>query len=143
VTYLDAYAVVALMTRAPAAGEVEALLRTRNCAVVVANLAESIDVAHRVHGYAFPDARRSLDPLLVDVVEAVQSSQAHAWLAAELRSLHYERRSSALSLADCFLLAHALADGDAIVTADPPVAAAARAEGVDVVGLPDSRGRRP
>jgi len=30
-----------------------------------------------------------------------------------------------------------------IVTADPPVARAARAEGIEIVALPESAGRRP
>ena len=47
-----------------------------------------------------------------------------------------------ISLADCFLLA-AVGHGDSVVTADGPVARAARAEGMDVIAVPDSRGRRP
>jgi hypothetical protein len=46
-------------------------------------------------------------------------------------------------MADSFLLAHALTDGGPIATSDPPIAAVARGEGVDVVGLPDSSGKRP
>ena len=47
-----------------------------------------------------------------------------------------------MSLADCVALATAAA-ARAIATADPPLAAAARAEGIDVIALPDSEGRAP
>jgi predicted nucleic acid-binding protein len=48
-----------------------------------------------------------------------------------------------LSLADCFLLATASRLGAAVATSDPAVAATARAESLELVGLPDSAGRRP
>jgi predicted nucleic acid-binding protein len=60
-----------------------------------------------------------------------------------LRVKYFNKKASALSMADCFLLAHALTDGGPIATSDPPIAAVARGEGVDVVGLPDSSGKRP
>jgi hypothetical protein len=47
-----------------------------------------------------------------------------------------------VSLGDCFVLATA-GPGDAVATADPVVAAVARAEGIGVESLPDSTGRRP
>ena len=46
-------------------------------------------------------------------------------------------------MADCFLLAHGLAEAGTVVTSDPAIAAVARALGVNVIGLPDSQGRRP
>jgi hypothetical protein len=47
-----------------------------------------------------------------------------------------------MSLADCFLVA-SVVDGVSIATADRPVAEIARAEGIEVIALPDSTGRRP
>jgi predicted nucleic acid-binding protein len=60
---------------------------------------------------------------------------------ASLRARHYHRTRSALSLADCVLLA--AASGAALATADAPLARAARGEQIEVHALPDSRGRRP
>jgi predicted nucleic acid-binding protein len=45
-------------------------------------------------------------------------------------------------MADCVALAVAAALGEPLMTSDPPLAAAAGAEGIDVLPLPDSAGRR-
>ena len=63
--------------------------------------------------------------------------------AGELHAKHYDRKTSPLSMADCAALATAAALGEPLATSDPPLAAAARAEGVTVVALQDSSGRRP
>jgi predicted nucleic acid-binding protein len=47
-----------------------------------------------------------------------------------------------VSLADCFVIATA-EPGDTIATSDSAVARVARAEGLDVLALPNARGRRP
>jgi uncharacterized protein with PIN domain len=143
VTLLDAYALVALIADEPAAGEVERLLRAGGCRVVVANLAEAVDVCSRVHGLDHHTIRQVLEPILDDSLEVLVSTEAEAWQAAALRSAHYDKKESALSLADCLLLAHATLSGAAIATSDPPLAEAARSEGVDVEPLPDSSGTRP
>ena len=142
-TLLDAYALVALLADEPAAVEVEDLLRAGQARVVVVNLAETIDIAQRVHRYEQGEVRAALEPLLLgDALEAIASSEDEAWLAADIRSRHYDKKASALSMADCLLLAHALS-GEAIATSDPPLADVAREEGVTVVALPDSSGKRP
>lgn len=64
-------------------------------------------------------------------------------LAGRLRAGHHRRRSSEVSMADCLVLATAIVQDDRLATADPALAAMARTEGVDVVDLPDSSGRRP
>ena len=143
-TFLDAYALVALIAEEAAAGEVESLLREDEARVVIVNLAEAVDVAGRVHGIAHADIRRVLEPVLLGrALSAALSDEPEAWLAAELRAKHYDRKDCALSVADCFLLAHALTGGGAIATSDPALATAARAEGIGVVALPDSSGVRP
>jgi predicted nucleic acid-binding protein len=109
-----------------------------------ANLAEAVDISQRIDGLPLADIRRALDPLLIsDVLDPVPTDAEEAWLAAELRVRHYDKRTRALSLADCLLLAHALRADEAIATADPPLAEATRDEGVDVIALPDSDGNRP
>jgi predicted nucleic acid-binding protein len=63
--------------------------------------------------------------------------------AGELHAKHYDCKTSPLSMADCVALATAAALGEPLATSDPSLAAAARAAGVAVVGLPDADGRRP
>jgi uncharacterized protein with PIN domain len=142
--FLDAYGLVALVADEPAAEEVEKILREGEARVVIVNLAEAVDISQRVHGLSNEEVRVVLEPLLLgSVLSAAISDEPQAWLAAELRAKHYNRNTSALSMADCFLVAHALTDSGPIATSDPALAAAARAEGVDVVALPDTAGARP
>ena len=141
-TFLDAYALVALLGDEPAASEVEVILHTGEAGITVVNLAEAIDVTSRVHGIPQEEVEAALVPLLGEALAVVIQDEAAAWRAAELRQTHYQRRSSALSLADCLLLA-AVRDGDELATADPGVARVARGEGCRVVALPDSTGTRP
>jgi predicted nucleic acid-binding protein len=144
VTFLDAYALVALIGDEPAADEVEAILREGEARVVVVNLAEAVDISQRVHHLSAVDVRAALEPLLLGrVLATAVSDEPQGWLAADLRSKHFDQKTRALSMADCFLLAHALTDGGPIATSDPPLAAVARDESVDVVALPDSTGNRP
>jgi uncharacterized protein with PIN domain len=142
VTFLDAYALVALVADEPAAHEVEALLRQGNTALTTVNLAEAVDVVGRVHRVAEQDLREIVEPLLSDVIATVRPTETEAWRAADIRARYYDRRTCALSLADCFLIA-ATGPNDSIATADPPIAAVARAQGRGVVSLPDTAGHRP
>jgi PIN domain nuclease of toxin-antitoxin system len=142
VTLLDAYALVAFLADEPATAEVEAILRAAEAGVAVVNLAEAIDITSRVHRVAESDLRAALEPLLGTAVTVVAQGEAAAWRAAGLRRLYYDRRASALSLADCLLLA-AIGEGDEVATADPAVSRVARSEGLRVVALPDSTGARP
>jgi uncharacterized protein with PIN domain len=144
VTLLDAYALVALVADEPAADEVEAILREGGARVVIINLAEAVDISRRVHGIAGEDLRAAIEPLLLgDVLFVAVSDEPQAWLAAEIRAEHYDRKAAGLSMADCLLLAHGVTDGGPIATSDPPLATVARTLGIDVTGLPDSSGKRP
>ena len=140
---LDAYALVAFLAEERAADEVEEVLRRGGCAISVVNLAEAVDVCGRVHGLPLAQARHVIELLAsTDHLELVTPSVAVVWRAAELRRRNYRARTSALSLADCFLLATA-EQGDEIATSDGPVLSVARDEGFDVIALPDSDGNRP
>jgi uncharacterized protein with PIN domain len=142
VTLIDAYGLVALLADEPAADDVEHLLRAGGCRVVAVNLAEAVDVSRRVHGRDADDVRAALEPLtLSGTLDVAVSEEREAWLAAELRAAHYHRRQCPLSLADCFLLAHAVVDDDALASADPDLIRVARLEGATVISLP-SRVRR-
>ena len=139
---LDAYALIALALDEPAAAEVEALIRGGQTSVTPTNLAEAVDVCVRVRSVPYAAVRATFEPLLETPI-AVRGMEADtAWRTAELRVRHYHRDRMPLSLADCVLLASA-GDGDAVATADGPLARAAAAEGIRVTALPDSRGRRP
>jgi uncharacterized protein with PIN domain len=143
-TLIDAYGLVALLADEPAAADVEALIREGDCGVVAINLAEAVDICRRVHGLPFEDVRGALEPLtLTGTVTVVVSDEAAAWLAAKVRSNHYDRRTCALSMADCFLIAHATQAGDALASSDPALVQAARAEALTVIPLPDRAGNRP
>lgn len=108
------------------------------------NLAEAVDVCRRVHGLSEGDVRTALEPLTLSNTPAVAvSDERVAWLAAELRARHYHKKDCPLSMADCFLLAHAVAGDGALATSDPDLARIARAEGATVVPLPDREGRLP
>lgn len=141
-TVLDAFALVALALDEPAAPEVEATLRRGDCAVSAVNLAEAIDQLGRVHDRADDELRAAFAPVLGEELSVVAADEAVAWRAADLRRRHYRRSHSELSLADCVALSIARR-GDRLATADPPLARAARAEGIDVLALPDTAGRRP
>ena len=143
-TLLDAYALVAFVAEEPAANDVEELLREGACRVVAVNLAEAIDACRRVHAMPGSDIRRALDPLtLSNTLAVVASDEREAWSAADLRARYYHKKDCRVSIADCFLLAHSLGEDDALATADPDLAHVARAEGAQVIALPDSDGRTP
>lgn len=132
---LDAYALVALLRGEPAAEPVANLIRDEDVALTSLNLAETIDVLHRREQMSMEVIRRGLVPLLRARVRTRAIGFPIAWRGAELRRKHYRRGTSELSLADCLLVA-AASSGDRVATADPPLAAMARAEGVEVVLLP-------
>jgi uncharacterized protein with PIN domain len=144
VTFLDAYALIALVADEAPAAEVEAILREGEARVVVINLAEAADIAQRVYGIASHEVRAAIEPLLLSNVLAVAvSDEPQAWLAGEIRAEHYDKKAAALSMADCLLLAHGMTDGGPIATSDPAIAVTAAALGVAIKGLSDSSGERP
>jgi PIN domain nuclease of toxin-antitoxin system len=139
---LDAFGLIALARDEAGADEVEAILRREQVEMTTINLAEALDVLQRVHGLSEARLETVTGPLFEDAIALRPVDERLARHAAALRARHYRRRDSELSLADCVLLAAAL-DAGAMATADPPLARAARAEGVEVRPVPDSRGRRP
>jgi len=139
---LDAYGLVALIADEPAAGEVETLLRREAVGMTVVNLAEALDVAERVHRLDPVEVRETVEPLLAAAIRIAHDDPEHAWRAAGLRLRYYDRRSRALSMADCLLLG-AADPSDGVATADPVVAEVARAEAIRLVPLPDTDGRIP
>lgn len=141
-TFLDAQALVAFMVGEPAADEVEAILARGDARIASINLAETIDIALRVHGVPRARLVAEMTALNRSALEVVDCDEARAARAGELRARHYRRRDCPVSTADCVLVA-STAPGDAIATSDGPVLEVARAEGVAVIPLPDSQGKRP
>ncbi len=142
-TLLDAYPIVAYLVAEPAGIEVRGLLAEGHATATSVNVAEAVDVACRVYGASEPTVRGAIELLVAaGLLRVTAPGTAAAFRAANLHSEYYRRRSRPLSLADCFLLATAGLD-DRIATADAAVAEVARAEGIGLVGLPDSSGRRP
>jgi uncharacterized protein with PIN domain len=140
---LDAGPVVSLLLDDPAAGDVAQELRHAGpLRISVVNVAEIVDVLRRVHRVSAAETSRAVDRFLDEVAQPVTASREQATLAADLRARHYHRRDRDLSLADCFVIA-AARPGDAIATSDRAVAQVARAEGMDVLALPNPRGLRP
>lgn len=142
---LDAYAVIAAVAGEPAAEAVDRLLRRTDADVHISavNLAEVLDQLLRVARLAAPDVERSLQLLSAAGLSVVPADEQLGHEAGSLRARHYRRGSVDVSLSDCFALATAASLDAAVATADPALAAVARAEVVRVVALPDSKGRFP
>jgi PIN domain nuclease of toxin-antitoxin system len=144
VRLLDAYALIALFAGEPALPEVKEVIGGGGAAITAINLAETIDVCMRTHDLAEAELNDAVSTLTgTGRLDVLDLDDAAAWRAASIRAEHYRRRTSELSLADCFLLASAAPGEDAIATADPPVAEVARALGIELIALSDCAGRRP
>lgn len=140
---LDSTALVAAFLGEPPADEVEAVLRGGDAAIISANLTEVIDVLVRVFGNDLQGVEAKLVPLLATTLSVIGIGEAEARRAAEVRISHYHRRDAPLALADCLLLGTALVLGATVATSDAPVARSARSEGLEIVALRDSAGKRP
>ena len=139
---VDAGPVVSLLLDDPAAAAVAAALTGKPARISAITVAEVLDVLIRVHDVPADDAVESVGRLLDEVAAPVPVTRQDAERAGVLRARHYHRRDRDVSLADCFVVA-ITGGSDAVATADTALARVARAEGVDVVALPDARGRRP
>lgn len=123
-----------LLLDEPGASEVENLLRTANVRMSTVNAAEVIDVLVRVYSAESGNVVAAVEELFASAVMAVEPSLENATRAGELRARLFDRRTSRVSLADCFVLATA-GPTDRIATSDSTLAALARAEGLQVVTL--------
>jgi PIN domain nuclease of toxin-antitoxin system len=142
---LDAYAVIAALVGEPGAAAVEAELRRPNAGpqISAVDVAEVVDRMVRLAGVTEQAVDASLELLAAGGLVVAPADEHIGRLAGRLRARHYSRRGQAVSLADCIALATSKSLGASLATADPALATIARAEGVPLVALPDSRGRRP
>lgn len=144
-TVFDAQAIVAFLLDEPAAADVERELRepTRQARITALNLAEVVDVMARIYRRPPSDTMHALTLLQSGGLQVAPIDSSIGMAAGELHARHYDRRTAPLSMADCIALATAAALGEPLATSDPPLVAAAHAEGVAIIPLPDAGGRRP
>lgn len=105
-------------------------------------MSEIVDRLARRWGSSTDEIAQQLGPLIDESVAVLRIDSGVAWRAGEIRASHYHRKTAALSLADCVLLAAAGPD-DEIATSDRAVAAAAHRLGIGLIPLLDSKGERP
>jgi PIN domain nuclease of toxin-antitoxin system len=141
----DAFAIIAALGGEPAAPEVAACLRQSSGDSLISsvNVAEIVDSLVRTAGQPAQAVEGTLGLLRLGGLRVAAVDEGVGMAAGRLRAKHYDRQAAPLSLADCVALATAQAHQASLVTADPALARAARAEGVELVALPDSQGRRP
>lgn len=141
-TALDAYTVVAYLCNEPAADAVEPII-TRPSVVSALNLAEVADRLMRVHDWD-PDALYSTFAIMEHAgMRVLPVTDDLAIDAGLLRARHYHATRCAVSMADCVAAATALREKVPLATSDPALVAMMRAEGGEVLPLPDSRGSMP
>lgn len=139
---LDAYAVIAFLRDEAPAAEVAALLRGPT-AISSVNTAEVVDFLIRRAGLSADDTAISIRLLEQTGMTTLIADDRMGFLAGEIRARRYKRGRVDVSLADCFAVAASLEQQVPLATADPALASIARAEGIEVIGLPDSHGARP
>jgi predicted nucleic acid-binding protein len=108
-----------------------------------ANISEVMDVCVRVHGNAQSAVREKIEWLTAGGLEVVPLDLSLALAAGALRAGRYRKGECEISLGDSMAAALAAARRQPLVTSDPDLARACWAEGIEVLPLPDSRGRRP
>jgi PIN domain nuclease of toxin-antitoxin system len=143
-TVLDASALVAFLRDEPAAADTATLLKQRPPPTISGcNLAEVVDNLVRVYGRSPEEVNDKIDLLIAAGLDVEPYWLTHARRAAILRATFYHRTKAPISLADAACIATARLLRTDIATTDPALARVARKIGVEVVPLPDSRGRLP
>ncbi len=136
---LDAYAVLALLRDELAAPRVQELIEgDEETALTLLGIAEVLDRLVRLASVDEREARLDLEQLGLAAPPALDPELAAR--AGLLRARHYNRRTRALSLADCVAAETARGVGAALATADPALLATCAAEGIAVIALPGSEG---
>ncbi len=131
---LDAYAVLAFMRHEAAGPQVRELIRGDQEAVLtLLGIAEVLDHLVRRAGVDEEEAWLDLVQLGLAAPPALDSELAAR--AGLLRARHYNRRTRALSLADCVAAETARRLDASLATGDPPLIATCEQEGIGVVAL--------
>ena len=136
---LDAYAVLAILEGEYAAQQVRDLIeRDEDAALTLLGVTEVIDYLVRLAGADTEEA--ALDLTQLGLADPPTLDRALATQAGLLRARHYNRRTRAISLADCVAAETARGLNARLATADRPLLDTCAAEGIAVVPLPDSTG---
>lgn len=139
-TVLDAYAVLALLKGEHAAEPVGRLLRNDpDAALTSLGVAEVLD--HLVRIEKVTDEEAALDIAQLGLADPSPLDANVATRAGLLRARHYHRTRRAVSLADCVVAEVARITATPVATSDPHLLDLCHDEAIDVVVLPDSRGR--
>lgn len=88
-------------------------------------------------------ARGALASVVRAGLTVVPCDEPIAVRAGELRARWYDRRTAAISLADCVAAATADSLRAKLVTSDAVLCRVAKRAGIDVHPIPNSAGRRP
>lgn len=139
-TVLDAFAVLALLKGEPAAVEVRHLIDGGDCALTPLGIAEVTD--HLVRVVKVPEEDAVLDLAQLGLPTPKPLDDTQALRAGLLRARHYHRKDRAVSLADCVVAEVARSAGSSVATSDPHLLDLCRAEGINLIPLPDSQGGR-
>lgn len=140
----DAAPLVGLLLDEPGAGDiVDALTGADDLAISAINYAEVIDRVARVAGVPPRQVVNALDVWIDGGLVVVPVTASAANRAATLRVAHYHHRTSAISIADCCAIGLALDRNEPLATSARELVRLARHLGIEVIALPDSRGRMP
>lgn len=136
---LDAYAVIAVLEVEYAAPQVRALIEgDEDTALTVLGVAEVVDYLVRSAGTDEGDA--ALDLTQLGLADPSPLDRLVATQAGLLRARHYNRRTRAISMADCVAAETARSLDAPLATADPALLDTCAAEGIAVIALPDTTG---
>jgi predicted nucleic acid-binding protein len=116
---------------------------TAKHAICALNAAEVVNVVARRSGASPNRIIARFEEWVEAGLRVVPLGWDRARRAAELRSIHFHRTRCAVSIADCGAIALAEQLGAELITSDPAMVKVARAEGVEVIPVPDSSGRTP
>src|SRR2546429_1361687 len=137
-------AIIAALSREPAMADVERLLRDEDDPprMAAVNLAEVVDVLVRVKSFHRDQVAQAVSWLEAGGLTVIATTAEIARSAGHLHARHYHHKICAISLCDCVALATARALDERLATADPALTAVSHREGVALIELPDSAGRR-
>lgn len=140
----DAAPLVGLLLDEPGADDIiDTLTRAKQLAISAINYAEVVDRVARVSGVPTRQVVDALEVWIDGGLVVVPVTASAAGRAAALRVAHYHHRTAAISIADCCAIGLALDRNEALATSDRELVRLARQLGVEVIALPDSRGRMP
>lgn len=97
----------------------------------------------RSFGHPADVVARKFDLVLAAPIQVVEADDVVGRLAGEIRAAWYDRTAAPISLADSFAIATASLLDARLATSDRALASVAIVEGVEVVPLPDTKGRLP